>query len=454
MQLRTTTPMGLLALCLLLLACGDTERDRPAGTGGTAGTGGSGGSGGGGGSQAREQLCDALCEPLVACGLAGGSHDACVATCVADEATGDEALAACAACAEAASCTAFTACLSSCAPADHDLAVELPAGDGATGELFVAVFDGPTGELLQHGSAPIADGAPTRIDLQGALSSARAATVAAFLDLDDDGACDPTDTAWRIEMPPAADDVVLTLDEAEAGGPDEVCGQFTDTPRHLRIEGSGFAAPAGAVALVTATDDFEEEMDPQLEAAVVDGAFRIQLDRFLAPETSTDLAWMVDLDGDGRCHPTRDAGGTAQVEGPYPTHRTLPVTQAAASDAPCERFVGMGYDLRLVGSAFEPFEGQEIRAVIQDAAGARRSFGMAPIEDGAFSLLVRHGVIPGMEQRVALFVDEDGDERCTAADAAWWVVIPAGDGHIEQNFARPDATDVDACDAHPPGTWD
>jgi hypothetical protein len=97
----------------------------------------------------------------------------------------------------------------------------------------------------------------------------------------------------------------------------------------------------------------------------------------------------------------------------------------ASADTPCSEATGGGvepsWDLRIVGTGFDAYDGMRIRAI---AIGGPARLGVAQDEItlGAFDLAIEGTIDDGAYVEVVLYVDADIDDACDESEALWGFV--------------------------------
>lgn len=203
----------------------DKEEANRGGAGGTGGVGGNGGTGGDGGTTAYDPAvdCAPICAKMVECFNRGAEAD-CVAACAAST-TSKNVLLSCGTCVADNQCQSMGSdCFDPGKPCTtggfFDLTVK---GSGFSSfeertSSVALVEDGCT--VAAQNSGMVAVGS-FGIPFKGALKEGRPYRIDYFIDVDGNGACDPTDEAGTRDLGYAVNDVTVTLTPGAAGG--EVC---------------------------------------------------------------------------------------------------------------------------------------------------------------------------------------------------------------------------------------
>lgn len=428
------------------------------GTSGTGGVGGSGGTGGSGGDAADlEALCLGTCQPLADCGFLPPEHvQTCVDLCLDDPAQEPERLEACGACMETATCDdVLMGCTDACSPPLLDVTVgyDNTGSDAPAGELVVTLVDGHTGVTLGRGTQVVGAGDDAVVLLQRLLPAGRSARLDVFLDTDGDGACTDADRTWQIELAGADAAVSFTLDRTAAAAPD-ACVSLVDWERDLRVRGADFdeAHEGKAVTAVLREQWNGKPMGAQVQGAVVDGGFALDFTDALWAQSSVRAAWFLDVDGDGRCDPEVDVGGSVALEAPFTAHATMAADGTSAGTPECGLFYDSGEDLALTGSGYDAYDGQALKVSLAEAeSGEIVAVGVAAVVDGGFVVEFPRSLATGVAYRAALLVDLTGDGSCGAGDAMWLVDVPAADAALEVEVPFSETFDEGACAYHTGG---
>lgn len=251
------------------------------------------------------------------------------------------------------------------------------------------------------------------------------------------------------------------------GGVDLSCVR-SDTQLHrflnLDVRGDGFGAHEGqAVHLVTRTNS--SGVIGAGTVTVEGGGFTVHFESGYERNTSQQLIWFADQDGDGTCNPAMgDHMGYVAV-GPFDpaANDALAVsvsdnhvTDVAGDTTVCSanRAFGGMVDMNVMASGFAAHEGSTVHVLTRTFQnGAVFGRGQATVASGGFSLRFPRGFVVQTYQEVFWFVDVDGDGVCTATDHPGYTVTAAAvptanqpfDQMISDNHTAMSARAADVC---------
>jgi hypothetical protein len=309
---------GTIGLGLALLACG---ADRPPPV-----QGGAGGSGGAPGP------CDLRCAAMLRCGLTDAPDAAACGKACREDTALEATLEACATCVKTGGCEAMVRdCSTVCAVPVQVLAVIVRGAAEDDGKsLFVSLRD-DVGAVVETEATELAAGAGAVVLTR---SPGETGTVHAFVDRDGDGACGGADRTWRAAAPARWSSSTVELLDALPQAP-EACASFPADVRSLTVTGTGFGAADGAeVTLVLTGEQGGTTRADVRQTQLASGGFTLRFARSLDPSLTWKLGWIVDVDGDARCRPGVDIGGTVVLPA-ITSNVEVAVGPADAGEVPC-----------------------------------------------------------------------------------------------------------------------
>jgi hypothetical protein len=233
---------------------------------------------------------------------------------------------------------------------------------------------------------------------------------------------------------------------------------------NLDVRGDGFGAHEGqAVHLVTRIST--SGVLGAGRVTVASGGFAIHFEGGYQRNTSQQLIWFADQDGDGTCNPAMGDHMGYVALGPFDpaaddalavTISDNHVTDVAGDPSVCSAnrpFGGMT-DMNVTATGFAAHDGSTVYVLTRTFQnGAVFGRGQATVASGGFSLHLPRGFVVMTYQEVLWFVDVDGDGVCTANDHLGYTVtaaaVPTGnqpfDQMISDNHTDMSARAADVC---------